>query len=102
MDCDGKLKSKSHLFSMCCSSPLNLQLLLYDGYDIHFDDRSLNILWSQHIQYFILNLGDSINDQTNNNGTNLKLDNMYGNKRIKWTSNHGTLKLMSAYINAVL
>ena len=102
MDHDRWIKSMSHLSSICCSSPLNTQLILYDGRDVHFDDRSLNILRSHHIKDFILKVGEYLHDQPNNNGPNLNLNNIYNNSRMKWTRKNGTLKFTPAHMNAIL
>ena len=91
-----------HFSSMCFSSTLNPQVLLYDGHGIHFDYRVLNILQSHHIQTFILKTGHYVHDQSNNNGPNLKLNNLYDNARMNWMSNHGTIKFTPSHINSVL
>ena len=78
MDHDGWLKATSYLSSVCCSSTLNIQVLFYDDHVSHFDVRALKIIWIHHIQSFILKVGDSVNDQPNDNGQKLKLKNMYG------------------------
>ena len=64
--------------------------------------RSLNILWSYHIKYFILNSDDSVQDHPKDNGPKLKLNNFYGNTRINWKRNNGNLKFTPAQINAFL
>ena len=65
--------------SMYYSSPLNTQVLFYDGHVCHYDDRELTILQSHHIKSFILKTGESMNEQTNNNVPTLNLKNLYGN-----------------------
>ena len=60
MDYDGWLKSVAHFASTSFSSPLNTQVLFYDGQDIHFDDMSFNIINSHNIQSFVLKAGDSV------------------------------------------
>ena len=79
MDHDVWHKYMAHFASMCWSSPLNPQVLFYDDHDIKFDVGALNILWSRHIQYFILKEGDYVHDQPNYNGPKFKLKNLYGN-----------------------
>ena len=88
--------------AMCCSSTFNPEVIFYNFHRIHFGNRALNILQIHNIQYFILKSGGSVHDQTNNSGTKLNLNNMYGNARIKWMRKHGTLKLIPAHMNAVL
>ena len=87
---------------MCCLSPLNTQVLFYDDHDSHFDDRLLDIIRINHIQYFIIMEGDSVNDHTNNNGPKLKLNNYYGNKRMYWKRKHGALKFTPAHMNGII
>ena len=88
MDHGGWHKSMSHFASMCCSSPLNPQVLLYDGHDIYFDDRALDILFKHNLQSFIIKAGDSVHDQPNDNSPNMKLNNLYGNARMNWMRHH--------------
>ena len=99
---DGWHKYISHFASMCCSSPLNHQVLFYDGHDIHFYYRALDILRRHNIQYFILNVGDSVHDHQNDNVLNTKLNNLYGNERMNWMRHHGTLKFTPVRMNSVL
>ena len=91
-----------HFTSMCCSSTLNTQVLFYDGHDIHFDDRSLNILWSHYIQSLIIKSGESMHEQPNDNGPKLKPKNLYGNERMNWMGKHGTIKFTPYHINYAL
>ena len=88
--------------SMCCSSPLNPQVLFYDGCDIKFDHMSLEILCKHNIQYFILNTGSYVHDQPNDNSPNMKLNNLYGNPINNWMRHNGTLKFTPAHMNYVL
>ena len=88
-------KNLSHVTATCfvAPSPLDVKYLY---------DRALNILWIHHIQNFILNACESVHDNINNNGPNLKLNNMYVDARMNWTRNHVTLKFNPSHINAVL
>ena len=70
----------AHFTTICGYYTLNLQVLFYEVNYGHFDDRELNILWSHHIQYFIIKVGNSVHDQTKDNGPKLKLKNLYGNE----------------------
>ena len=58
----------THFSSMCFSYPLNTQVQLYDGHGNFFDDSEFNIVRSHHIQSLILKVGDSVHEQSNNNG----------------------------------
>ena len=95
-------KFMSHFPSMCVSSPINYQVLLYDGHDSHFDYRVLNILHRHHILSLILRSGDSVHDKPNNNGQNMKINDLYGNEIMNWMRQHGTLKLTLSHMNYVL
>ena len=102
MDCDGWHKSMSHFTSMCCSSPLNTQVLFYDGHDRHFYDRALDILSRHNIQYFILKAGDYLHDQPNHNGPNMRLNNLYCNASMNWMRHYGTVKFTPPHMNYFL
>ena len=82
MDCDGWHKSMKFYPSMCFYSTLNPQVLFYDGYVSHFYDREFNIPCRQNTQYFIRKTCDYVHEQTNNNGLNMNLKNLYGNARM--------------------
>ena len=99
IDNDEWHKYMAHFYSMCLYSTLNTQVLLYDVLGNRFDDRVLNILTIHHIQYFILKSGDSFHDHPNDNGPNLKPENLYGNEIMNWMRNNGTLKFMVAHMN---
>ena len=83
MDHYGWLKYMSHFSSMCFYYPLNTQVLFYDEHIRYVENSKFNILWFHHIQAFIRKVGDSVPDHINNNGSNLKLNNMYGYARMK-------------------
>ena len=92
----------SHFPSMCCSSPLNPQVLFYDCHDSHFDDRELDILCKHNIQSFILKADDSVHEQPNYKGPKTNIKNMYGSSRTNWMRHHGNLKLTPDNISSVL
>ena len=54
------------------------------------------------MQHFILEAGDSMHYQPNNNGPNKKLKNLYGNARMNWMIHHVTLKFTPANMNYLL
>ena len=99
---NGWNKSMSHFPSMCCSSPLNTQSLFCDEHNSHFDYSSLKILQSHQIHYFIQKEGDSMNDQPNDKGPNLKLNNLYDNTIMNWVRKHGNLNLNPSHMNDIL
>ena len=94
MDRDGWHKYMSHFSSMCCSSPLNPQVLFYDVHDSHFDDRVLDIICRHNIQYFKLKAGYSMHDQPNDKVPNVKLKNLYGNAIMNWMRHHVTTEIL--------
>ena len=55
-----------------------------------------------HIQYFFLKVGNSVHDQPNNKGPNMKLNNLYGNVIMNWMRNHGTLKFILTHMNSAI
>ena len=84
MDRDGWLKSMTQLSNICGASPVNNQILFFDGHDSHFGDLSLTQIQSKNIQPFILKAGDSINDQPNDNTPNLTLKSLYNIRKAEW------------------
>ena len=100
--CDVWHKSMSHFASVCLSSPINPQFILYDVHDIYFDVRALDILRRHNIQSFIIKAGDYMHDKPNNKGPNMKLNIFYGNERMNCMRHHGTLKFTLAQMNYVL
>ena len=58
---------------------LTPQVIFYDGHVSNVYSRVLNVLWNQHIKYFMLKVGNSVHDNPNNNGSKLKLDNIFCN-----------------------
>ena len=77
MDRDGWIKAMTQLSNICGASPVNNQILLFDGNDSHFENHALTQMKIKNIQPFILKVGDSINNQTNDNGPNSKLKALY-------------------------
>ena len=63
MDRDRWLKAMTKFSNICGASPVNNQILFFDGHDSHLGDHDLTQMLSKNIQPFILKAGDSINDQ---------------------------------------
>ena len=78
MDRDVRMKAMIHFKTVCGSKKINPQVLFYDGHSSHFDGRAIHNLCSNHIEPFVLEAGDSVNDQQNDNGLNLKQNIFYG------------------------
>ena len=102
MDRHGWLKAMTQLSNICGASPVNNQILFFDGQDSHFNDRARTKMQSKNIQPFILKAGDSINNQPNNNGPNSKLKALYNRLKAKWMLNYGTTRLQPHHMNSVL
>ena len=102
MDHDDWHKFMSHFSSMCCYSPINHQLIYCDGHDRHFDSREVDILCRHNIQYLLLNSGNYVHYQPNDNGPNMILKNCYGNARMNYMRHHGTFNSTLAHMNYVL
>ena len=102
MDMYGWMKAMSIFSRNYGTSKLNPQVLLFDLLNSHSNERATHLLLSYHISPFILKAGDSNNDQTNDNGTKLKLNRYYGIAKVKWHRQHGTIKFTPAHMNYVL
>ena len=77
MDRDGWIKATTQFYNVCGASPVKNKILFFDGHDSHFDERTLIQMKCKTIQQFVLKIGESINDQPNNNGPNSKLKSLY-------------------------
>ena len=102
IDKDGCLKAMTRFSNICGASPVNNQILFFDRHDSRFDDRSLTRMQIKNIQPFILNVDDSINDQTNDNGPNSKLKALYNISKDKWMLKYGTTRFQPHHMNYVL
>ena len=57
---------------------------------------------SKNIHTFILKSGDSINDQTNDNGPNSTLKALYNRSKAKWMVKYGTTRFQPHHMKYVL
>ena len=96
MDRDGWLKYMTRLSNVCGASHVNNQIPFFDGHNSHFDDGSLRQMMFKNIEYFILKVGDSTNDQTNDNFPNEKLKSIYNLAKSKWMLNYRTTKFTTS------
>ena len=101
MDRDGWLKSMTQ-FSNICGASSNNQILFFNGHNNHFENCALTQMQSKNIQSFILKLGDSINDQPNENGPNSTLKALYNVLKAKWMLKYGTTRFQPHHMNSVL
>ena len=102
MDRDGLLKSMNQFSNIRDASPVNNHLLFLDGHDSYFDNRALTQMQSKNIQPLILKAGDSINDQSDDNGPNSKLNDLYNNSKAKWMLKYGNTRFQPHHMNSVL
>ena len=88
MDRDGWLKAKVQLYNIYSAPLVNNQILFFDLHDSHFDECALTKVQINNIQPFILELIDSIRNQTNDNRPNSKLKHLYNISKAKWLLKH--------------
>ena len=101
MDRDGWLKAMTQFSNICGASPVNNQILLFNGHHSHFDDRALAHMQNKNIQPFILKVGESINDQPNDNGSNSTLKALYNLSKANWMVKYGTTRFQPHHMNDV-
>ena len=100
MDKDMWIKSMTQFSNVCSSSLVNDKILLFDEHNIHFDDGVLRKMMCKNIQPFVLKLGNSINKQPNNNGTNSKLKSLYYVRKSACMLKYGTKKISPHHVNS--
>ena len=87
--------------NICGTSPVNNQILSFDGHKIHFDDCALTQMQRKNTKPFILKSGDSINGDTNENRLNSKLKALYNVLKAKWVLKHSTTRFQHYHMNSV-
>ena len=92
----------TQLSNRCGASPVNNKIIFIDGNDSHFNYRALPQMQGGGIQPFILKAGDSINNQTNDNGPDSKLKALYNISRAKWILKYGNTRFQPHHMNSVL
>ena len=90
MDRERWLKVMTQFSNICGASPVNNQILFFDGNDSHFDDVALRQIMCKKIQPFVLKSDESVNDQPNDNGPNAKLNYLYNVANSVWMLKYGT------------
>ena len=96
------LKTMSNFSNICGASPINNQIILFDGHDSQFDDCYPKQMQRKKIEPLILKAVDSINDQPKDNGPNKKLKALCNTSEAKWMLNCGTLRFQPYHMNSVL
>ena len=92
----------NQFYNVCIASPFNNQIIFFNGHDIHFDDRALVHMGRQNIRPFVLKAGDSVNDQTNDNGPNSKLKSLYNEVKAVCMLKYGTKTFLTQHMNSFL
>ena len=88
--------------NICGASPVNNQILFFDGHDSHFDYVALRKTTYKNIQPFVHIPGDSINDQPNENGPNSKLKALQNVSKAKWMLKYCTTRFQPRHMKYVL
>ena len=102
MDRYGCLKATTQLSNVCSTSPVNNQIILFDGNDSHFDKCTLRKMKYRNIQTFLLKAGKPTNEQADDNGPNSKLNSLYNVEKDACVLNYGTTKFLPHQTNSVL
>ena len=102
MDIDWWLKSMTQFSNLCGASPVNNQIIFFDGHDSHFDGRPLRPTEYQEIQPFLPKPGDSTNNHLSDNGPNYKLNSLYNEVKSAWILKYGTAKFLPRHVNSLL
>ena len=96
MDRDRWLKSTTQFSNVCSASPVR-NIFLFNGHNIHFYDREILHKEHRNIQPLILKLGDSVNNHTNDNRPNYKLNSLYNEMKYVWMLKYGTICFTSPH-----
>ena len=96
------LKDMTQFSNILGASPVNNQILFFDGHNIHFDDRALIQTKIKNIHHLILKAVESINDNPNENRYNSKLKDLYKISKSNWMLNYITTRFQPHLMNYVL
>ena len=92
----------SQLSNVCGASPVNNQIIFFDGRDTHFDDCTLIHMEHRNIQPFILKLGNYVKYQPNDNRPDAKLKYLYNEMKYSWMLKYGTTKMLPHHTKSIL
>ena len=81
MDRNGWFKIINMFSKLSGAHAGNIQILFYDVHDSHWDSDILYLMSENFIQPYVLKVGDSENDQPQDNGSNAKLKSCYNNRK---------------------
>ena len=88
--------------NICSASPVNNQILFFNGHGSNLGDHSLTQRQIKNFQPFILKAGDSINDQPNDNTPNLTLKSLYNITKAEWMLKYGITRFQPHHMSYVL
>ena len=91
----------NQLYTVCGASPINNQILSFDGHDIHFDGYALLFMEDENIQPLLLKSINSGNYHPNYNGTNVKLKSCLNNAKSTWILKYGTTQFFPHHVNSI-
>ena len=98
MDIYGWIKSMTQLSNVCGTSPINNQIIFFDGHASHFNDRALKYMDQQNIQPF-RNYG---NGQNNDIRPNAKHKSHCSDATLAWLLKYGTTQILPHHMNSIL
>ena len=81
---------------------ISLVFNFFDGYNSHWDDNALDEMKVKHIHSCLLKVGDSENDQANNNGPNIYFKYFYNGANAIWDEKFGTTNFTPSHMNQVV
>ena len=102
MDRYGWLKFTTQSSNVYDASPVNNQIIFFDGHGSHFDDGALRQIMCKNIQTFLIKAGNSTNDQPDDYGQNAKLKSLYNVAKIKWLLKYGMKGFSSHHMSSAL
>ena len=69
---------------LCVALNNNNNVIFFGDSDNQFDPNAMDIMETKHVHTFIINIDNSTNNKTNNNGSNSKLDALYNRHKAFW------------------
>ena len=102
MDRDEWLKYMTQFSNLYSTSPVNNQIIFFNGNDGHFNEHVLRQMKCQKIQPFVIKSDNSTNNQTNYNGLNSKLKSLYNVAKAAGMLKYGTKRFLPHHMNSIL
>ena len=88
--------------NICGASPVNNNIIFFDGHGSNFDDCTLRHMEHQNIQPFLPKSGNSINNQNNDNGPDTKMMSLYNQEKSEWMLKYWTTIMLPHHMNSIL